>query len=214
MNVAIIPARGGDADALVSLIAIAQPDIRRYAARNCRAADIDEHSIAQFDRIVETQDGDRSAITRGAILEHAFAAQRGLGSSSRSMAARITSFTPTSGVIGSSVAINGANFTGTTLVTFNGTLENPRLDIEATRPNIDVRVGATTELPGMSMKVATVSRQGERLSQYAALNDMVITRFVDRVEPGTYRLGMRLLAPQVDRVDLPAGGAVLHVAHA
>ena len=34
--------RGGDADALVSLIAIAQPDIRRYAARNCRAADIDD----------------------------------------------------------------------------------------------------------------------------------------------------------------------------
>jgi hypothetical protein len=33
-------ARGGDADALVSLIAIAQPDIRRYAARNCRAADM------------------------------------------------------------------------------------------------------------------------------------------------------------------------------
>jgi RNA polymerase sigma-70 factor (ECF subfamily) len=27
--------RGGDADALVSLIAAAQPDIRRYAARNC-----------------------------------------------------------------------------------------------------------------------------------------------------------------------------------
>jgi DNA-binding IclR family transcriptional regulator len=25
------------------------------------------------------------------------------------------------------------------------------------------------------------------------LNDMVITRFVDRIEPGTYRLGMRLL---------------------
>ena len=35
-------ARGGDADALVSLIAIAQPDIRRYAARNCRATDIDD----------------------------------------------------------------------------------------------------------------------------------------------------------------------------
>src|SRR5438067_10036804 len=35
-------ARGGDADALVSLIAMAQPDIRRYAARNCRAADIDD----------------------------------------------------------------------------------------------------------------------------------------------------------------------------
>src|SRR5438105_15921273 len=38
----IVAARGGDADALVSLIAIAQPDIRRYAARNCRAADIDD----------------------------------------------------------------------------------------------------------------------------------------------------------------------------
>jgi RNA polymerase sigma factor (sigma-70 family) len=38
----IAAARGGDADALVSLIAMAQPDIRRYAARNCRAADIDD----------------------------------------------------------------------------------------------------------------------------------------------------------------------------
>jgi hypothetical protein len=35
-------ARGGDADALVSLISAAQPDTRRYAARNCRAADIDD----------------------------------------------------------------------------------------------------------------------------------------------------------------------------
>ena len=35
-------ARDGDADALVSLIAAAQPDVRRYAARNCRAADIDD----------------------------------------------------------------------------------------------------------------------------------------------------------------------------
>jgi len=35
-------ARGGDADALVSLISAAQPDIRRYASRNCRVADIDD----------------------------------------------------------------------------------------------------------------------------------------------------------------------------
>jgi RNA polymerase sigma factor (sigma-70 family) len=35
-------ARGGDADALMSLISAAQPDVRRYAARNCRAADIDD----------------------------------------------------------------------------------------------------------------------------------------------------------------------------
>jgi RNA polymerase sigma factor (sigma-70 family) len=35
-------ARGGDENALVLLITAAQPDVRRYAARNCRAADIDD----------------------------------------------------------------------------------------------------------------------------------------------------------------------------
>ena len=35
-------ARGGDANALVALLSAAQPDVRRYAARNCRAADIDD----------------------------------------------------------------------------------------------------------------------------------------------------------------------------
>jgi hypothetical protein len=35
-------ARCGDEKALVSLIAAVQPDVRRYAARNCRAADIDD----------------------------------------------------------------------------------------------------------------------------------------------------------------------------
>ena len=35
-------ARCGDEKALVSLISAAQPDVRRYAARNCRAADIDD----------------------------------------------------------------------------------------------------------------------------------------------------------------------------
>ena len=35
-------ARGGDEKALLSLLSAAQPDVRRYAARNCRAADIDD----------------------------------------------------------------------------------------------------------------------------------------------------------------------------
>ncbi|SDI34562.1 MULTISPECIES: RNA polymerase sigma factor [Bradyrhizobium] len=35
-------ARCGDENALVLLISAAPPDIRRYAARNCRAADIDD----------------------------------------------------------------------------------------------------------------------------------------------------------------------------
>lgn len=40
--VLIEAARGGDEKAVLSLLAAAQPDIRRYAARNCRAADIDD----------------------------------------------------------------------------------------------------------------------------------------------------------------------------
>jgi RNA polymerase sigma-70 factor (ECF subfamily) len=35
-------ARCGDERALLSLIAAAQPDVRRYAARNCRVADVDD----------------------------------------------------------------------------------------------------------------------------------------------------------------------------
>jgi RNA polymerase sigma factor (sigma-70 family) len=35
-------ARGGDEKALVLLLAAAQPDVRCYAARSCRAADIDD----------------------------------------------------------------------------------------------------------------------------------------------------------------------------
>ncbi len=35
-------AQAGDSHALASLISVAQPDVRRYAARNCRAADIDD----------------------------------------------------------------------------------------------------------------------------------------------------------------------------
>jgi RNA polymerase sigma factor (sigma-70 family) len=35
-------ARCGDEKALVSLITAAQPDVRRYAARNCRVSDVDD----------------------------------------------------------------------------------------------------------------------------------------------------------------------------
>jgi RHS repeat-associated protein len=42
-------------------------------------------------------------------------------STSFTVAPRLTSFTPSSGAVGTSVAISGANFTGTTSVNFNGT---------------------------------------------------------------------------------------------
>jgi RNA polymerase sigma-70 factor (ECF subfamily) len=35
-------ARGGDRQAIVTLLAVAQPDIRRYARRSCKADDVDD----------------------------------------------------------------------------------------------------------------------------------------------------------------------------
>ena len=55
------------------------------------------------------------------------------------VAPRITSFTPTNGVIGTSVTINGANFTGTSTVTFNGTA--------ATTVTVNTPIKITTTVP-------------------------------------------------------------------
>ena len=38
----IASAQGGDAKAIASLLAAAQPDIRRYARQTCRTADVDD----------------------------------------------------------------------------------------------------------------------------------------------------------------------------
>lgn len=71
------------------------------------------------------------------------AAGTGTSAASFTVAPRITSFTPTSGPAGTSVTINGANFTGTTSVNFNGTpagfAVNSSVKITATVP-----AGATT----------------------------------------------------------------------
>ncbi len=48
------------------------------------------------------------------------AAGTATSATSFTVAPRITSFTPAHGGVGASVAINGANFTGASSVTFNG----------------------------------------------------------------------------------------------
>src|SRR6185295_13985558 len=55
----------------------------------------------------------------------------------------ITSFSPTSGPVGTAVTINGTNFTGATAVRFNGTLASFTI-VSATVINTTVPAGATT----------------------------------------------------------------------
>ncbi|MEN9865551.1 MAG: hypothetical protein RL748_1141, partial [Pseudomonadota bacterium] len=45
----------------------------------------------------------------------------------------------------------------------------------------------------VSLKDLAAQAQLHPSTAHRILNDLVHTRFVDRVEPGTYRLGMRLL---------------------
>ena len=67
----------------------------------------------------------------------------GTSATSFSAAPRITSFTPTSGAVGSSVAITGANFTGASAVKFNGTTATFTVT-SATKITATVPAGATT----------------------------------------------------------------------
>jgi hypothetical protein len=60
------------------------------------------------------------------------------------VAPRITSFTPTSGAVGTSVAINGANFTGTTAVKFNGIAATPFTVNSSVKITVLVPAGTST----------------------------------------------------------------------
>jgi hypothetical protein len=78
------------------------------------------------------------------------------------VAPRITGFTPASGKVGASVVVNGANFTGATAVTFNGTSAvftvNSAIKITATVPAgaTSGKIGVTTPA-GSATSAATFS---------------------------------------------------------
>ncbi len=72
----------------------------------------------------------------------------------------ITSFTPTSGTIGTSVVITGANFTGATSVTFNGTSATTYTVNSDTQITATVPTGATTGTISVIAPGGTVTSAG------------------------------------------------------
>jgi RNA polymerase sigma-70 factor (ECF subfamily) len=55
-------ARGGDVDAIAALLAVAQPNIRRYARRSCRADDVDD-AVQEVLWLVQRRVGTLRALT-------------------------------------------------------------------------------------------------------------------------------------------------------
>jgi len=63
------------------------------------------------------------------------------------------------------------------LITFNGSIENPRLDIEATRPNLDVRVGVAVSGSATNPRVRLFSEP--EMSEIDKLSWLVMGRASD-----------------------------------
>lgn len=72
----------------------------------------------------------------------------------------ITSFTPTSGVIGTVVTIDGTNLGGTTLVKFNGVAATTFSVVSATRVTAKVPTGATTGKVSVTTPSGTATSTG------------------------------------------------------
>ncbi|MDO7849489.1 M12 family metallo-peptidase, partial [Hymenobacter sp. M29] len=69
----------------------------------------------------------------------------------------ITSFTPASGAVGSTVVITGTNFTGATQVTFNGTVAPTFTVNSATQITVTVPAGATTGVIGLTVPTGSAT---------------------------------------------------------
>src|SRR5207302_8986471 len=90
----------------------------------------------------------------------------------------ITSFTPASGPVGTTVAVSGTNFAGATPVTFNGVSAtftvNSATSIQATVP-----AGATTG----PITVTTPGRTATSASSFTVINPPTITSFTPASGP-------------------------------
>ncbi len=84
----------------------------------------------------------------------------------------ITTFTPSSGGIGTSVVISGTNFTGATAVTFNGTAAASYVVNSATQITAVVATGTTTGLVAVTTPSGTVSSTG---NNFTVISDLVVS---------------------------------------
>ena len=99
------------------------------------------------------------------------------------VAPRITGFTPASGVVGASVTINGANFTGATTVTLNGTPATFAVT-SATRIIATVPAGTTSGRFAVTTPAGTAS-SANAFTVHAAPT-------IDDVSPGSGGTGARI----------------------
>ena len=73
------------------------------------------------------------------------------------------------------------------------TVETPKTSIQVIERMVALLDALASYTDPVSLKELSKVSGLHPSTAHRILNDMVITRFVDRVEPGTYRLGMRLL---------------------
>jgi hypothetical protein len=91
----------------------------------------------------------------------------------------VTSFTPATGPVGTSVTVTGANFTGATSVTFNGTAAASFSVVSATQITATVPAGATTG----PIVVTTPPGVGTSLTDFFVVPVPVITSFTPTTGP-------------------------------
>ena len=97
------------------------------------------------------------------------------------VAPRITSFTPSTGTAGTSVAINGANFAGASSVTFNGTAA-------AFTVNTPVKITATVPAGATTGPIAVTTAAGTATS--ATSFTVSVTPAISGFSPGSGGVGV------------------------